>query len=174
MKKILALVLAMMMILVAASALAKDSKGNPDIIQGDTGDDEVVLEKTTATEKLQEIMDKIKEANDKDGDPLKGLPKEILELIPAEHKTINEMDVWHLVGDVSGLDELELIFKFETPYDEGEEVTLLIGVDTGEEDIQWIVKTGVANADGDVVVKVTAEELEIISNNPFVAIPVSE
>ena len=173
MKKIIALVLAMMMILVSASALAKGSKGNPDISQGST-DKEVSLEKTSATDKLQEIMDKITEANDQDGDPLKGLPDDIIALIPAEHKTINEMDVWHLVGDVTGLDELELIFKFETPYDEGEEITVLIGVDSGEDEVEWIVKTGVGNADGDVVVKVTAEELEIISNNPFVAIPVSE
>ena len=177
MKKILALILAVMMILTAASALAENSKGNKDITGGDTGDEEIKLVKIDPTDKLAKLIEKIKGAYKDEGDALKGLPAELLALIPAEHKTINELTCWKLEGDVSAVKgELELIFKFESPYEEGEEVTILIGIDYADADaeVEWIVKTGVANKDGDVVVKVTAAELAKISNNPFIAIPVSK
>ena len=174
MKKIIALILATMLVLTAVSAMATDSKGNPDINGGTTTEEKIQLVSIKATEKLQAIIDKITEAFKNDGDALKGLPEEVVSKIPADMKTINEMSCWQLVGDVSGLNGLVLIFKFETPYPENEEVTLLIGIDPADADVEWIVKTGKANADGDVVVSVTAEELSKIANNPFVAIPVSK
>ena len=174
MKKVLALVLTLMLVLTAVSALANNSKNNGGIYGGDTDNDEVKLVPIDPTDKLQEIMDKITEANDKEGDPLKGLPGEIVGGIPAEHTKINDMKCWMLEGDVNGLGQLVLIFKFEAPYPEGEEVTLLIGIAPADGEVEWIQKTGVANADGDVVVTVTAAELAKIQNNPFIAIPVSK
>ena len=177
MKKILALVLALALILTACTALAatKNSKRNNDIAAGDTDEETVSMTGIAPTEKLQEIMDAIKAANDEQGDPMKCLPEAAAALVPEGFKTINDMACWKLDGDVTGLDELELTFKFETPYTEGEEVTVLIGIAPADaEEVEWIVKDCVANADGDVVVKVTREELNKISNNPFIAIPVSK
>lgn len=174
MKKILALVLALVMVLAACTALADGSKRNNDIAAGDTDEETVSMTAIAPTEKLQEIMDGIKAANDEQGDPIKGLPEDAAAQIPEGFTAINDMGCWQLEGDVTGLSELELIFKFETPYPEGDEVALLIGIAPADGDVEWIEKTGVANADGAVVVKVTAAELAKISNNPFLAIPLSK
>ena len=174
MTKTMAMVMTLTMVLTAATALAKGSKGNDDINTGDTDLNEIDLIHIGPTEKLQEIMDKITEANQNEGDPLKGLPGEVVGLIPGGFGTINDMSCWQLVGDVTGTSELLLIFKFETPYEEGEEVTVLIGIAPADGEVEWIVKTGTGDADGNVVVKVTAEELAKISNNTFIEIPVSK
>ena len=173
MKKILALVLAALMVMTAVSAFAAGSKENKNINYGTTDDEEVTLGSVTATAKLQEIIDAVTAAA-KDGDALKGLPEDVAAKIPAEMKTINEMTCWQLSGDPTKLSELELVFKFETPYEEGEEVTLLIGISPADADVEWLVLTGKGNADGDVVVKVTSAELNKIANNPFIVIPVSK
>ena len=173
MKKALALVLAMMMILGCACALAENSKGNQDINQGTTNKANISMEKITADGKLAEVIDKITEAQ-KAGNALDGLPEDIKAKIPEENKTINEMVCYHLVGDTAGVKEFVMIFKFETPYKEGEKVTLLLGIAPADADVEWLVLEGVGNADGDVEVKVTEAELAKISNNPFVVIPVSK
>lgn len=173
MKKVLALVLAVMMILGCACALAENSKGNQDINQGTTNKEDLTLGKITPDGKLAEAIDKITEAQ-KAGDALNGLPEDIKAKIPEENKTINEMDCYQLTGDVNGVKDFILIFKFETPYEKGEKVTVLIGIAPADADVEWLVLDGEGNADGAVEVKVTEAELTKISNNPFVVIPVSK
>ena len=78
-------------------------------------------------------------------------------------------------GGIDGVTEdVKLVFKFATPYPEGETVILAIGIVPPEGEAEWLVKEGIANADGDVEVTVTKEELQKISDNPFVVIPVSK
>ena len=102
MKKILALVLALALILTACTALAANpSKRNNDIAAGDTDEETVSMTGIAPTEKLQEIMDAIKAANDEQGDPMKGLPEGAAALVPEGFKTINDMACWKLDGDVS-------------------------------------------------------------------------
>ncbi len=173
MKKALALVLAVMMILGCACALAENSKGNQDINQGTTDKADIGMEKITPEGKLAEAIDKITEAQ-KAGDALNGLPEDVKGKIPEENKTINEMVCYKLTGDVSGEKEFTLIFKFETPYEKGQKVTLLLGIAPADADVEWLVLEGEGNADGDVEAKVTEAELTKISNNPFVVIPVSK
>ena len=173
MKKVLALVLAVMMILGCTYALAENSKGNQDINQGKTNKENLNLEEITADGKLAEIIEKITEAQ-KAGNALDGLPDDVKGQIPEENKTINEMDCYRLVGDTAGVKEFIMIFKFETPYEKGEKVTLLIGIAPADADVEWLVLDGVGNAEGEVEVKVTETELAKISNNPFVVIPVCE
>lgn len=174
MKKILALVLAMMMILCAVSALAAGSKTNPDINQADTDDEEIGITKAEDNEGTQAIKDAIKEAAD-NGNAIDGLPDEVKDQLPEGYDTINEMDTYQLDGDYENADgPIILTFKFETPYKEGEKVIVAIGIVPPEDEVEWLVKTGKGNADGDVEVEVTVEELNKISDNPFVVIPVSK
>ena len=176
MKKTLALVLALVMVLFAVSAMAANSKNNNNMNYGSTSEEEnnVGLEKIAPTEDLQKIIDDVTAAGKDGGDATTGLPGGAVELVPEDKKTINEMDTDHLTGDPSGLEELELIFTFATPYAEGEEVTVLLGINPAAETVEWLALDGVGNADGAVVVKVTKAELTKISNNPFIVIPLSK
>ena len=174
MKKIIALVLVALMALSAVSALADGmpgpSKTAPFINRGEA--EELGLIKVDPTEKLAAIIDAVTAAG-ADG-AVAALPADVSGLIPEGYATINEMDCYQLVGDTENAKDQELIFKFATPYEEGEEVTLLIGISPAEGDVEWLVLAGKANADGDVVVTVTSEQFKKISNNPFVVIPVSK
>ena len=173
MKKILALVLAMLMVMTAVSALADGSKGGGDISYGDTTDTELSLIKVSPTDKLQAIIDAIKEAG------LDGASDALATLVGSElpegfTKISEAQDCYQIVGDTTSAKEQEFIFKFATPFKEGEEVVLLVGISPAEGDVEWLKLNGKANADGDVVVKVTAEQIKKISNNPFIVIPVTK
>ena len=117
-------------------------------------------------------MDKVTAAG-ADG-AVAALAEEAPGLIPEGFNKISEMSCWKLDGDTSNLQELELIFKFATPYEAGSEVTLLVGVSPADDVVEWIKLDGKANADGDVVVKLTSAQLAKISNNPFLVIPVTK
>lgn len=177
MKKILALVLAMLMVMTAVSALADGSKGGGDIAGGTVGggDGETTLSliKVSPTDKLQAIIDAIKEAG------LEGASDALATLVGSElpegfTKISEAQDCYQIVGDTTSAKEQEFIFKFATPFKEGEEVVLLVGISPAEGDVEWLKLNGKANADGDVVVKVTAEQIKKISNNPFIVIPVTK
>ena len=174
MKKIIALVLVVLMALSAVSALAEGmpgpSKTAPFINRGEA--EELELVKVDPDEKLSAIIEAVKAAG-ADG-AVAALPTDASSLIPEGFVTINEMDCYQLVGDVENAKDQELIFKFATPYPEGEEVILLIGISPADADVEWLALDGKANADGAVVVKVTKEQLTKIANNPFVVIPVSK
>jgi len=52
---------------------------------------------------------------------------------------------------------------------------VLIGISAPDaEEVEWLVLEGKANDQNEVVVPVTREQLNKISNNPFVVIPVSK
>ena len=184
MKKILALVLALTMILTAVSAFAAGSPENPGTKGGGTaGGGGYTADDTTAVEEIK--MGKVADTDatkaikqlfadgNADGDPLSKLPDDVKAKIPEDFKTVNEMVTYQLSGDIGTVGSLTLTFTFETKYADGEEVTVLIGIASGKE-TEWIVKTGKGNKDGDVVVTVTKDELAKISSNPFVVVPVSK
>ncbi len=174
MKKVLALVLALMLVLTAVSALANGSKGNGDIGQADTDAAELDLAKAEDNEGTSAIKQAIIDAQEA-GNAIDGLPADVQSQLPEGFATINEMDTYKLGGGCENAEEpIILTFKFETPYTEGEEVVLAIGIVPPEAEAEWLVKTGKANADGDVEVAVTKAELNKISDNPFVVIPVSK
>ena len=184
MKKILALVLALTMILTAVSAFAADSPENPGKKGGGTTggggstaydttvEEEVTMGKVADNDATKAIKQLFVDGNAA-GDPLSKLPDDVKGKIPEGFKTVNEMVTYQLSGDVSKVNSLTLTFTFETKYADGEEVTVLIGI-AGAKETEWIVKTGKGNKDGDVVVTVTKAELDKISSNPFVVIPVSK
>lgn len=177
MKKIFALVLAMVMVLTAVSALAAGSKDGGNIaggtVGGGDGETTLSLTKVSPTDKLQAIIDAIKEAG------ADGASATLATLagsaIPEGFTKISEaQDCYQLSGDTANAKEQEFIFKFATPFADGEEVLLLIGISPADGDVEWLQLTGKGNADGDVVVKVTAEQIKKISNNPFIVIPVTK
>jgi len=123
MKKILALVLALVMVMTAAFALAEGSKTQGDIsngtVTGGGGGQAATEEETTETElplekvedeKLQAIIDAVTAAA-KDGDALKGLPEAVAGQIPEGFKTINEMSCWKISGDIESLAGDDLVMK---------------------------------------------------------------
>lgn len=173
MKKILALVLALVMVLAATAALAAGSPDSGKWSGATTPVEEVKAVKISATEALQAIIDGVTEAAQA-GDAVSGLPEGGKALVPAELKTINEMDCYQLSGDPSKLDELKLVFYFTTDYSGAEAVTLLIGISPADAEVEWLALEGKPLADGGIEVTVTAEELKKISNNPFIVIPVSK
>ena len=179
MKKVLALMVALVLVLTAVSALAGGSPETPDKKSGGssygsdtTEEKEPELGKAADTEATKAIKQLIIDGQNA-GDALSKLPDEVKSKIPAGMKTVNEMATYKLEGDVSKVKSLVLVFTFETPYAEGEEVTLLIGI-PGANETEWIVLTGKANKEGAVVVTVDEATLNEVSNNPFVVIPVSK
>ena len=174
MKKILALVLALTLVLCAASAFATDSVEYPPTRRTPTT--------RTSTEEVEEPVG-VTRSGDNDGTTeikqqildgqLEGLPDEIKNKIPGDHTKINEAVTFILTGDITKVTSATLTFSFETKYAEGEEVTILIGI-AGANGTEWIVLTGKGDANGDVVVTVDKATLDKIGSNPFVVIPVSK
>ena len=194
MKKILALVLTLVMVLCAVSALAEsgDSKRLPDSQQTDVTpatpatpgtpyyggaakqEEELTLKiLDEATEESQVVLDAFKAAFDA-GDVLSALPEDVRAKIPEELTQINEMVTAEFIGDtekVNGSYECTIIF--ETLYEADQDVAVLFGKLGGEE-TAWTVLMGRTNADGAVVVTVPADVIRNLGNDPFVLAVVSK
>ena len=181
MKKILALVLALMMVLTAVSAMAAGSPETPGGKTGggsgagyyaDTTTEDAQLSKAGDTDGTKAIKQLLIDGNAA-GDPLSLLPDDVKAKIPADQKKVNEMVTYQLTGDVSKSNPLTLVLVFETKYAEGEEVTILLGIPAGSK-TEWIVLKGKGNKDGAVVVTLDKATMNKLGNNPFVVIPVSK
>ena len=174
MKKILALVLATLMVFAAVSALAGGSKGGSDIPSGTVeAEEEISLEKTADTAETQKLKDDIKAGHDA-GDDLAGFPEEIRAKIPEGRKTVYEMDTYTMKGYEGKSQKAIFVFKFDTPFEKDTKVTVLLGICPAGADVIWLTLEGTANAEGNVEVEVTKADLDQISSNPFVAIAVAE
>jgi hypothetical protein len=174
MKKIFALVLAAIMILSAVGAMAAGSKSSSTISYVVPPEEPIKVVKTEDNDGTSAIKQAIIDAQ-ANGSAIDGLPAPVKEKLGEGYVNINEMETYKIEGDIDGVsDDVKLVFKFATPYPEGETVILAIGIVPPEGEAEWLVKEGVANADGDVEVTVTKEELQKISDNPFVVIPVSK
>ena len=174
MKKIFALVIAAIMILSAVGAMAAGSKSSSTIGYVVPPEEPIKVVKTEDNDGTSAIKQAIIDAQ-ANGSAIDGLPAPVKEKLGEGYVNINEMETYKIEGDIDGVsDDVKLVFKFATPYPEGETVILAIGIVPPEGEAEWLVKEGIANADGDVEVTVTKEELQKISDNPFVVIPVSK
>ena len=175
MKKIFALVIAAIMILSAVGAMAATgSKSSSTISYVVPPEEPIKVVKTEDNDGTSAIKQAIIDAQ-ANGSAIDGLPAPVKEKLGEGYVNINEMETYKIEGDIDGVsDDVKLVFKFATPYPEGETVILAIGIVPPEGEAEWLVKEGIANADGDVEVTVTKEELQKISDNPFVVIPVSK
>jgi len=175
MKKIIALVLVLSMLVCAAGALAVDSKEdlrNAVVLVGQgtvqiIWTTDIVGNDTTA----QEIREEIKTAATK-SNPLDVLPKDIRAQLPEGFVVVNELESIKLDGDVTGLEELTVAFKFNTPY-EPDSVVYLAAAIPGEE-TEWILLEAKANDEGSVVVTFNAEFLAKVGNGEFVLMAISK
>ena len=180
MKKILALVLSLMMVLVAVSAMAADS---PDAAKkqnaavevnkaADNAEDEETLTLKileTNSDAVQAIIDQFAEANN-NGDVLSVLPDDVKAKIPEGLTNINEIVTAQFEGDttkVSGTVILKITFLSE--YEEGQDVAVLFGKLTAT-GVEWTVAEGKTVKDGDVVkvqVSIPAELVKSLGNEQF-------
>ena len=172
MKKILSLVLALMMILVAVSALAAGSKETP----GGGGSSEATDEEPAIGIEIIDDNDLSKAAIEAfKKDPLGPLSAEDKAKIPADYGTINEMLTAQFNGEVGAVKkEVKMNMKFETSYGEGEKVIVVIGIMPADatnakvEDIEWQEFDGVGEANGSVTFTVPKDTFVKINTNPFV------
>ncbi len=199
MKKIIALVLALVMVLCAVSALAESSKKSGDtdnkqqteVTPADTADsgtqknaggnyypadDGLKLEILTLNpENIQKILDKFKEAFEA-GDVLAAFPEEVRALIPEDLKTINEMVGARFVGNTDKVTtDMRVNIKFLTLYDKEKdpEVAVFFGKLNGE-DVVWTKYDGTVKDDGSVDVIVTKDMIQSLKNEAFVIVVVSK
>ena len=174
MKKLLALVLVLFLALTAVSALAGGSKEVPS-----TGGTGAVEEGETFTIKFVDdtpvskaTIEKFQEAYNS-GDVLAPLPADISSAIPAGFTKMNELLTAQIEGYKSGeTDTVTINVMFETPYYDGTEVMVLIGIlpaDQTQEDaeIEWSAYKGYGQEDGSVNVTIPVEVFDKINTNPF-------
>lgn len=183
MKKTLALVLALVMVLCAVSAMAEGSKTVEDTQKTTVNNGgyyapaapaelpslEIV---STPSAAIQAIIDQFKAAHDA-GDDLGALPDDVKGQIGSELTKVNEMIAVKFSGDTNVANAVEVILSFMTKYTPGDEVAVLIGEMDGE-NVKWTVLKGKVNDDGDVVVMVPAAMVKGLENNEFLIAVVSK
>ncbi len=188
MKKTLALVLALVMVLCAVSAMAEGSK-TVDDTQSTTVTDTTVTNRggyyapaapalptlgiVTPSAAAQAIIDQFKAAHDA-GDDLGALPDDVKSQIGEGLVNINEMIAVKFSGDTNVANEVEITLSFMTKYTNvGDDVAVLVGELDGE-NVKWTVLKGKVNGDGDIVVMVPAALVKGLENNEFLIAVVSK
>ena len=199
MKKIIALVLALVMVLCTVSVLAEaknsgdtDNKQQTKVTPADTTDgsgaqknnggayypaaEELKLEILAQNpDNIKKILEKFKEAFEA-GNVLAAFPEEIRALIPEDLKTVNEMVGARFVGDTDKVKtDMRVNIKFLTLYDKEKdpEVAVFFGKLNGE-DVAWTKYDGTVKDDGSVDVIVTKDMIQSLKNEAFVIVVVSK
>ena len=174
MKKIIALVLALALVLTAVCALADNSKqttgGGGSSGGSSSGSSTVVTEEPVITIKFVKDTDKsaavikaFKDAYDK-GDVLSVLPDDIKAQIGEGQVNINEMLTAAFDGDVSKITkDVVMTVKFETLYKAGEQVTVLLAI--LKDPVEWHTFKGVGLADGSVQFTIPKAIFDAIQKN---------
>ena len=183
MKKILALVLALVMVLTAVSALAAGSPENPGGKTGggttgysvDTTEEtkETELATVADTDATKAIKEELKKAAES-GDVLSTLPADVKAKIGEEFTKVSEMVTIKLAQGLDAKKGLIVKKAFQTPYKSGEKVTVLLAVPGADGKVEWIVLEGTANADGEVVFVVDEATYNKIAGTEIVMVPVSK
>ena len=194
MKKLIALVLALVLSVCAVSALAADgdskkvddtTTAKTETTQGDNTNnnaqggnnaaaDVPQLIKADMTDIIKQIIEALKKA--KESNTLAaffgfGADSDV----PADYTEINEAQAFRFLTDPTKWAGLSVTLHFPTPYPAGDTVYIMIGI-PGEkvEDTEWIKLTGTANNNGDVVVVLTADILKKIGLKTFLAVALSK
>ena len=185
MKKILALVLALVMVLTAVSALAAGSPENPGGKTGggsgatgysaDTTEEtkETELATVADTDATKAIKEELKKAAES-GDVLSTLPADVKAKIGEEFTKVSEMVTIKLAQGLDAKNGLIVKKAFQTPYKSGEKVTVLLAAPGADGKVEWIVLEGTANADGEVVFVVDEATYNKIAGTEIVMVPVSK
>jgi len=175
MKKIIALLLSLFMAACAVSALAVDSKEELHEVVILAGEGTIHIYWTTDEVGEDGNVKEVREeaaAAAKASSPLDVLPPEIRAQLPEGFTTVNELESLKLEGDLTGLEQLPVTFKFATPYEPGSVVYLAVCVPG--ETREWFLLKGLADEEGSVAVTFDAESLAKIGNHNFVLMAISE
>lgn len=165
MKKIVSLVLALALILTAVSAFAAGSKQQPTPTTQDVTP-EITITFLPDTAVSSAVIKAFKEAHDA-GDDLSALPDDIRAKIGEGQTKINELLTAKFNGDVANVKgDIVMVVKFETPYKEGEKVTVLLGI--LNEPVEWHTFSGVGLKDGSVQFTVPKAVFDAVQTDPFV------
>ncbi len=173
MKKILALVLALVMVLTAVSALAADSPENPGGKTGGGETKETELATVADTDATKAIKEELKKAAES-GDVLSALPADVKAKIGEEFTKVSEMVTIKLAQGLDAKKGLIIKKAFQTPYKSGEKVTVLLAVPGADGKVEWVVLEGTANADGEVVFVIDEAIYNKIAGTEIVMVPVSK
>lgn len=169
MKKILALVLSLMMILTVASAFA--ANGSPEqpstkIVTDDPNASAKFIDDTEASKKIIEEF-KAAQANSE-------LPAAIKDKVPEGFKNVTEMVTAQFDGDVAGISkDVILNVMFETQYAKDQKVVVLIGV-LSKDPVEWQACDGIVKEDGSIDVTLPASLLGTLKTDPFMICVITE
>lgn len=170
MKKILALVLALAMVLCAASVLAEDSKDVDDTQHATTTTTDgepveslslIIIDNTEATQAIIDTFAAAAEA----GDVLSAFPEDVRAQIPEGLNQINEMVTAQFVGDTEAVaGDLNANVVFKTLFEAGSEAVAVAsnGADS------WNILKATPAEDGSVDIVCPAAFIKAVGNTPFV------
>ena len=191
MKKILSLVMALALVLVAVSAFASDSveEYTPSLTKEDyerlenqyqggllkqsSGGSAVVpaglsfdiIPDNDATKALIDAFAAAQEA----GDVLSAFPEAVKAQIPADLTVVNEIVTALLSGNADGVVSATVGCKFTTAYEAGSKVCMAFGISAD----QWVLKEGTAQTDGSINVTLDKDLIDRILNKPITLVVVS-
>ena len=191
MKKLTALVLALALVLCAVSALAAtgsvkvDDKTNAAVTNNNNNNNNnnnaataaataPALEKVEANDIINQIIASLGSIQGPDAlNAFFGLAGN--DVLPANYMTVNEAQPFKFASDPTQFTALSVTLTFPTKYAQQEVVYIMIGIPGATvADTQWIKVAGQANANGDVVIVLTADILQKIGTKTFLAVAVSE
>ena len=182
MKKLTALVLALALVLCAVSALAAtgsvkvDDKTNANVTTNNNNNAATApaLGKAEANDIINQIIASLGSIQGPDAlNAFFGLAGN--DVLPANYTTVNEAQPFKFASDPTQFTALSVTLTFPTKYAQQEVVYIMIGIPGATvADTQWIKVAGRANANGDVVIVLTADILQKIGTKTFLAVAVSE
>ena len=190
MKKLTALVLALALVLCAVSALAAtgsvkvDDKTNANVTPNNNNNNNnnaatavataPALGKAEANDNINQIIASLGSIQGPDAlNAFFGLTGN--DVLPANYTTVNEAQPFKFASDPTQFTALSVTLTFLTKYAPQEVVYIMIGIPGATvADTQWIKVAGQANANGDVVIVLTADILQKIGTKTFLAVAVSE
>lgn len=123
------------------------------------------------------------EAEDYSAGPLSRFPKDVRSQVPEDYRNIYEFVAANVNRPEepedaeetaeTETDAVEMVFRFQTPYEEGETVYVLFGIPSSGSDVDWFVREGAGLEDGSVGVILEQEQLEQLYGHTFALAVVS-
>lgn len=148
MKKFLAILVALTLMLTAVTAFAAPSKTPGDLVTVD-GNDSLIIFFPQDDESIQLAEDEAEKLSDAGVDEYFGKADEIAAILGKGPYEVNEFWTVGVKGANTVDGDVTRVIKFPTPYEADAKVAVLIGLVNGE-NIAWSVYEGTGTEDGGV------------------------